>query len=283
MVFIGGVAVLMPLSTKKCVAATLAWGFGVLAMSASALAGDDYDTSSNTTYSIVTTSGGEVTNGAWEGYSGAYFSFNRDFSRDGWIGRIYGAGGRYDYEFNDGPDYVTVDGTYWNADVMFGYLWVRGGLDFAVLLGGDFQERRAVAVSTDPFFSGREREDEFGFKVAADLETNGEDNSPIYVSLGGSYSTAFDTYYALGRVGYNFDGFTLGPEAWAMGDDSGDAQRVGGFLMFDREIGTVYSRITVSGGYQFADDGFAGEFGSEGGYAAIELSLALGETRGPLK
>lgn len=273
----------MALLKKRCVAATLAWGLGVVMTSAPALAGDDYNDYNNTTYSIVTTSGGEVTNGAWEAYSGAYFAFNRDFSRDGWIGRIYGSAGRYDYEFTDGPDYVTVDGNYWNADVMFGYLWVRGGLDFSVLLGADFQERRAVAVVTDPFFSGREREDEFGFKVAADLETNGEGNSPLYLALGGSYSTAFESYYALGRIGYSFDRFTIGPEAWVMGDDSGDAQRLGGFLKLDHEIGTVASRITVSGGYQFADEGFAGEFGSEGGYATIELTLALGETRGPLK
>lgn len=264
-------------------AATLAWGLGAWVASAPALA-DDFEPSSDTTYSIVTTSGGEVTNGAWEGYSGAYFAFNRDFSRDGWIGRIYGAAGRYDDELRDGPDYLTVDGDYWNGDVMFGYLWVRGGIDFTVLLGADYQDRKAVVVSSNPLFSGREQEDEFGFKVAADLETNGEGNSPLYLSLGGSYSTAFETYYALGRIGYNFDRFTFGPEVWALGDDSGDAQRLGGFLKLDHEIGTVASKITVSGGYQFADNGFAGEFGSEGGYATIELSFALGENRSsPLK
>lgn len=273
---------MLDLSKKKCVAATIAFGFGACVASIPALAQEDYE-SSDVAYSIVTTSGGEVTNGAWEGYSGAYFAFNRDFSRDGWIGRIYGAAGRYDHEFNTDLDHVTVDGDYWNGDVMFGYLWVRGGLDFAVLLGGDFQERKSVWVSMDPLFSGRERDDEFGFKVAADLETNGEDDSPFYVSLGGSYSTAFDTYYALGRVGYNFDRFTIGPEAWALGDDSGDAQRLGGFLKLNYELGTVASAITVSGGYQFTDDGFAGEFGAEGGYATLELSLALGEPRGPLK
>lgn len=267
---------------RNCTAA-LALALGAAAVSIPASAGDDYEPYGDVKYSIVTISGGELTKGAQEGYGGAYYAFNRDFSRDGFIGRIYGAVGQYDHEFDMGFDHVTVDGDYWNGDLMFGYLWVRGGLDLSVLVGGEYQERKAVMVSTDPFFSGREKDDEFGFKVVADIESNGNDGSPYYVALGGSYSTAFETYYALGRLGYDFDRFTLGPEAWAIGDDSGDVQRLGGFLKLDFELGTVASMITVSGGYQFADNGFAGEFGEEGGYATLELRMALGEPRAPLK
>lgn len=269
---------------RSKLAAASAWALGACIMSNSVFAGDGYNPFDNVTYSIVTISGGEFSNGAQEGYSGAYFAFNRDFSRDGVIGRIYGSFGRYDHEFDDGYDHVNVDGEYWSGDLMIGYLWVRGGLDFSVLVGGDYQGRKAVALSTDPFLSDRDREDEFGFKVFADIESNGNGNSPIYFNLGGSYSTAFDTYYALGRLGYRFDDrFTLGPEAWALGDDSGDVQRVGGFVNLDFEMGTVAGMITVSGGYQFSDQSFAGEFGEEGGYATVELRMALGEHRSPLK
>jgi len=264
--------------------AALATALGACLVSSPAFAGDDF-ADAEVAYSIVTISGGELTNGAREGYSGAYYSFNRDFSRDGFIGRIYGSVGRYDFEYDAGGQNGTVDGDYWSGDVMFGYQWVRNGLDFSVLLGGDYQDREAVLVDpVDPINSGRYKDDEFGFKVLAEVESNGNGNSPIYFNLGGSYSTAFDTYYALGRLGYSFDHLTIGPEAWALGDDSGDAQRLGGFAMLDFDLGTTASTITVSGGYQFAEDGYAGEFGEEGGYVTVEFSMALGEHRSvPLK
>lgn len=278
-------------------AAALASVFGVCgALATPGLAADlngghgDYspyaDSNGNITYSIVSVSGGEITNGAWESYTGAYYAFNRDFGRDGFFGRIYGSVGGYEYDNSFGPFTEKVDGDYWTGDVMFGYLWVRGGLDIAVMLGGEYQERKRTDLFEfgGPFgFGFRDEDHEWGFKVGASIETNGNDNRPIYLALDGTYSTAFETYYAMGRLGYDFGRFTFGPEAWALGDDSGDAQRVGAFLKLDFDMGTVSSTIIASGGYQFADDGFAGEFGEEGGYGTLEFRMALGEYRAPLK
>lgn len=274
------------MAIKKSTTA-LAWAFAAGLIATPAFAGDDgfyHPSYGDLAYPIVTFSGGELTNGAREGYSGIYYGFNRDLGQDGWIGRIYGSIGDYDYDygpgqgpFGNGPG--SVDGDYWTGDIMFGYLWVRNGFDFSVLVGAEYYDRESVTVDPNPNFNGRDDEDEFGFKVVADIESNDLSNSPLYFALGGSYSTAFDNYYSLARVGYSFDRFTIGPEAWALGDDSGDAQRLGGFLKLDFEIGTVATTIIGSGGYQFADDGFAGEFGEEGGYATIEFRMALGERR----
>ncbi len=252
------------------------------------------DSNGDVVYSVVTVSGGEITNGAWESYTGAYFSFNRDFNRDGFFGRIYGSYGSYEDStrgFLDEdppvPGRLRVDGDYWTGDLMLGYMWVRGGLDIAVMFGGEYQKRKATAI----FFpdgevlgiGGRATDNEWGFKVGASIETNGNDNRPIYFALEGTYSTAFESYYALGRLGYDFGRFTFGPEVWALGDDSGDAQRVGGFLKVDIPFGTTYSTLIGSAGYQFANEGIAGEFGAEGGYATVELRTAFGENRAPLK
>jgi len=248
------------------------------------------DSNGDVVYSIVTVSGGEITNGAWESYTGAYFAFNRDFNRDGFFGRIYGSYGSYEDRTSvDAPvaGRSKVDGDYWTGDVMLGHQWVRGGLDIAIMLGGEYQKRKR----TELFYPGglppaegfRDTDHEWGFKVGASIESNGNDNRPVYFALEGTYSTAFESYYALGRVGYDFGRFTFGPEAWALGDDSGDAQRVGAFLKLDIPFGTTYSTLIASGGYQFANESFAGEFGSEGGYAAIELRTAFGEYRAPLK
>jgi hypothetical protein len=249
------------------------------------------DANGDVVYSLVTVSGGEITNGAWESYSGAYFSFNRDFNRDGFFGRIYGSYGSYEdstaFTFEGDPGRLHVDGDYWTGDLMLGYMWVRGGMDISLMLGAEYQERKSTVmgfVAGLPVgFGFRDKDHEWGLKVGASIETNGNDNRPIYFALEGTYSTAFESYYALGRLGYDFGRFTFGPEVWALGDDSGDAQRVGGFLKVEIPFGTTYSTIIGSGGYQFANEGIAGEFGAEGAYATVELRTAFGESRAPLK
>lgn len=102
------------------------------------------------------------------------------------------------------------------------------------------------------------------------------------------YSTAFDSYHALARVGYDFGYFALGPEGWVLGDGSGDAQRLGGFLKFDfPELGTFYGELLLSAGYQFvngSDNDMSGNFGEEGAYATINFKTAFGRRHpAPLK
>jgi hypothetical protein len=232
-----------------------------------------------TPYSSVAISGTDVSRNADYYYSGFYYALNRDLSRDGFLVRVLGVRGFYEYDLADlGFFTLGVDSNYWIGDAMIGYQWVRGGVDVSALIGVEYQDHDLSFPDPSNPLQGSE----VGFKVAADIESNGNDNSPWYFALGGSYSTAFDSYYALGRIGYKFGRFTVGPEAWALGDVSGDAQRLGGFLAFDVKLGDTLGNISFSGGHQFADDDESdglffdgGRNFSEGGYATVKFSLAF--------
>ena len=229
----------------------------------------------DTTYSTVAISGVDVSRNADYYYSGVYYALNRDLSRDGFLVRVLGVRGFYEYDLFD-AGVIDVHANYWVGDAMIGYQWVRGGVDVAALIGVEYQDHSLSL----PDFTNPLQGSEVGFKVAADIESNGNDNSPWYFALGGSYSTAFDSYYALGRIGHKFGRFTVGPEAWALGDVSGDAQRLGGFVAWDVKLGDTLGNISFSVGHQFSDgdDGSSIEGGrnfDEGTYATAKFSLAF--------
>jgi len=239
-----------------------------------ALAGDGSlkDNNAEMTYPLVTVSGLDVTRNAYESYSGIFYAFNRDLNRDGFVLRLLGTYGKYDYNDLLGGEH---DAKYWQGDAMLGYQWVRGGVDIAVYLGADYQHHKIKP--DDPF--NELRGSEAGFKIAGDITTNDENTSPYYLQLAGSYSTAFETYYGLGRVGYKFGRVAAGPEAWLLGDVTGDAQRLGAFLSFDVPLNkSMYGTLAISSGYQFGDDdNYGGRNFDNGVYGTLEFRIAFGE------
>lgn len=257
------------LSAGRTAKVALAVIFGAYALPASA---GSYEPAGDLAYPLVVVSGIEVVERGHESYTGLFYALNGDLDRDGIVLRMHGSYGDFDYRTGAGK----IDGDYWQGDVMLGYQWVRSGFDFGVYVGVDYQD---YDLSPDDPTSDL-RGDEVGFKVALDLESNGNDNSPFYLAIRGDYSTAFDSYYALARVGYDLGRFTVGPEGWLLGDESGDAQRLGGFLKLDLpELGTVSSELLLSAGYQFVDDSNkkkGGNFGEEGAYATINFKTAFG-------
>jgi hypothetical protein len=234
-----------------------------------------------TVYSHIIFSGGEISKDSWEGYTGTIIALNRDLSKDGVLVRMMGSYGRYDYDLG-GTNY---DGRMWQGDVMIGYQWIRDRVDIGFYVGVDHINHKISPVDATNPVSGSET----GFKVAGDIETRTiELNLPHYFALEGSYSTAFDTYYALGRIGLHRSNVIFGLEGWLLGDETGDAQRVGGFVMWERKVRPdLLAEVTLSGGYQFVDnDGtLCGSFfGSEGGYANMNLAFKFGDHRArPLK
>ena len=96
------------------------------------------------------------------------------------------------------------------------------------------------------------------------------------MALNGSYSTAFDTYYVLGRVGRTFGRFTVGPEAWALGDITGDAQRLGAFLSMEIPMGHTTGTLTFSAGRQFGDELLAGKGFDDGAYGTVNFRMPFG-------
>jgi hypothetical protein len=226
-------------------------------------------------------SGGEVAKNSWEGYDGGIFALNRNITTNGVLVRAMGSYGKYDY---DGGGLGTVDGKMLQGDLMLGYQWVTPDRHFALYAGVD-----SIHHDLDPNDPlNPVRGSDTGFKLAMELESNR--SLPFYYALEGSYSTAFDTYYLLGRLGANRNGLIFGPEAWALGDETGDATRLGAFLSFNTNlIRDHYSEVTVSAGYQWVDNDLVNcgtFFGSEGAYATLNFAIYLGGDRGghvPLK
>src|SRR5262249_13015181 len=85
-----------------------------------------------------------------------------------------------------------------------------------------------------------------GFKVQADVWVNPTERTLVYAL--GSYSTAFNTYYAVGRLGYDFlsNGVFFGPEVGGLGNDRTDQFRLGAHLS-DIKVGSA--KLTISGGW----------------------------------
>jgi len=148
-------------------------------------------------------------------------------------------------------------------------MFVGNGGSLTISVGVDHQNHDLTP--NDP--ANSVRGSETGFKVAADLNREGEHH---LLSVIGNYSTAFDSYWTRGRLGLKHNRLTIGPEAIALGDEGFDAQRVGAFATATLHL-NPYSPmdVTVSGGFQFSDDdnGF-GSRGGDGGYAAVNFSFA---------
>ena len=219
-----------------------------------------------------------VERGSWflgyDGVSGANFfvagmmiALDGDQSRDGWVVRSEAS--RVDYDLDPG------DGRGYQADALPGYRFVGSQGSGGIYAGVDWQNYRLKP--DDP--TEEVRGTQWGFKVAADVETSGD--LPYYFGLDGSYSTAFATYWVRGRAGLNRNGMTFGPEAIAMGDEGFDAQRLGGFVTFKLDLlpGHPSFDVTMSGGHLFLGDsngsGTGGAGGSEGTYGSIVISTSF--------
>jgi hypothetical protein len=209
--------------------------------------------------------GYDVVKGARYVYDGILVALNGDLGKDGFAIRAYGA--RVDFDLDPG------DGRGYQADIMLGYLFNFRDLSASVFVGPDWQN---IKLSPDDP-TAEVRGTEFGVRVSADLAT--ADKLPYYLNLSGSYSSAFNTYWSRLRLGLNRQALTFGPEFIAMGNDSFDAQRVGGFAKFKLPLIPQRSfEVTVSAGHQFVSgsgNGTEGTGGSEGTYGAIGFSTTF--------
>jgi Cellulose biosynthesis protein BcsS len=200
-------------------------------------------------------------------YDGIIVALNGDLGRDGFFVRAYGSLDNFDR--NPG------DGRQWQGDVALGYMFSRNKIDFDIYAGVDYQNVRLRP--DDP--TAEVRGTEWDFKIGAGIET--EKELPYYFRLEGNYSTAFNSYWARARVGLRRDRFTFGPEASVVGDEDFDAQRVGGFVMFDLQLPRFRPvEVTVSAGHQFVSGGenggaTGGIGGSSGTYGLVNLSVSF--------
>ena len=212
-------------------------------------------------------SGIDFVEGATYTYSGIIVATNGDLARDGVLVRLYGSWVGYDLDPGDGRGL--------QGDAMIGYKFTRGPVWGSIFVGVDVQD--FDLSPDDP--TARVRGSETGFKVSGDLAT--VYGSPVHASIGGSYSTAFNSYWARARLGAFRNRITVGPEAIAFGNIDYEARRLGAFVTF-HDLNPFSYRpfdLTFSVGHQWVGDdngggGLVGGFGGgEGIYGTIAFSM----------
>lgn len=202
---------------------------------------------------------------AWYGYLGATHAVHGDLYKDDWMIRGSVGGGNYDYDTTAVAS-GNVDSDVVAADLMVGYQHYfptnagtgKGRVSFYA--GADFQDH-----DLDNFdASNSVRGNQFGAKAL--LEVIGDLTQHTSADVAGTYSTAFDTYWSRGRIGYNPGKVRIGPEVVFLGNDEFDQQRYGAF--FDRIVVSDNVWLSLSGGYANSR-----RRGDDGGYGDVSLTV----------
>jgi hypothetical protein len=203
--------------------------------------------------------GAAVDKSGWFADIGTVGAFNRNLNLPGWLFRARGGGGHYEYNrtttLKQGVDYQV-------GEFMLGYQWFMGQTRVSVYGGANVEHHD----NPDP--NARVKGTKWGGKVQAEMFSN--INPTWYSLLLGNYSTAFDSYFVLGKLGYRINpAVSIGPEAAALGNERFDAARAGGFVAF--EI-TSSASIIVSGGYSW-DERRNSLNDNSGGYGTVHARL----------
>jgi hypothetical protein len=184
-------------------------------------------------------------------YGAATFALGGTLQQSGVRLRLEGLGGTYGFE--QAPTNVTTTGKQYEGGALIGYQQVWNWGSFGYYVGANVRENTVPSV--DPTSTGLGTK--VGFKGAVDAYL--VPAPATMVSFYGSYSTAYDAYYARFRAGYSLFGFGyLGPEVSVLGDDYYNQARVGAHLS-GMQIGAL--QFGVSGGYAWErsyKDGYYG-------------------------
>jgi hypothetical protein len=252
-------------AVRKCIAATCAVA-ATIGLASNASAQDAaYRPSTVSTFSGVDFAPDSRTT-----YAGIVVSLQGNLDKSGFVFRAYGGNGDYDYR----SDGTKFDGDDVDLDAGIGYLFVTTRFTAAVYAAVNYRD-----IDITPFDPTNDVQgDETGFRVIGELDSSEED--PFYYSFGGAYSTAFDSWYAMLRLGYNAKRFAFGPEGLVSGEEGDETQRLGGFVTYRFDlIPTVPAQVTAYGGKQFVEDddgdgeGFTSS-GGEGAYGGVSFSLS---------
>jgi len=228
----------------------------------------------------ISYAGVEGANHAWAFYTGALAKLNGGFYTDGFVLRSEGIIADYDYRATGDPNTTAdpgasapagtrIDAKDRSLDVMLGYQWVRDRWSATAYIG---YEVRDVHLSPDDLHNDVRGTDS-GLKVAFELETDDTSDDRFYGSFETSYSMAFNSYWAQGRLGYNFqkmfgaESVIFGPEASVLDDDGDVATRVGAFTTLRYNVTPkIPMRLTFNIGNQFVNDSGESRSGGEGLY-----------------
>jgi Cellulose biosynthesis protein BcsS len=172
-------------------------------------------------------------------YGATTFALGGTLQQSGLRLRLEGLGGTYGFE--QAPTNVTTTGKQYEGGALVGYQQVWNWGSLGTYIGANVREN--TVPSTDG--TGSSLGTRVGFKAAVD--TYLLPTPAMMMSAYGSYSTAYDAYYARLRAGYSVFGFGyLGPEFAVLGDDYYNQTRVGAHLT-GMQLGAL--QVGVSGGY----------------------------------
>lgn len=190
-------------------------------------------------------------------YAGVVHHFSGDLLSDGFLFRafVYKA----DYEYTIESTNIDVDASADGADVMIGYQKVMDDYAIRGYVGLDYEDHD---LSPDNAFDSN-RGSDTGIKAQFEYETDYA--SPKYASFIASYGTAKDRYWGRLRVGREFSGYVIGPEALLTGDDEYDEKRIGAFVTARKFLPVSFS---VSAGYSDSGD----ERADSSAYLNLEIS-----------
>jgi hypothetical protein len=181
------------------------------------------------------------------GYIGVLYAPN-GMEQSGLRLSAFGLSGRYSYQ----GDTEQFRGKFVSTDALVGWSHVFNNGALTLAVGVNYQDHRVTP--SDP--ANTVQGSKIGFKVQGDLWVN--PTSKTLVFLLGSYSTAFDTYYGVGRLGYDFAGagVFVGPEVGGQGNDRTDQFRLGAHV----------SGITLGAAKLGVSSGWMRERGEGGGW-----------------
>lgn len=194
------------------------------------------------------------------GYIGGVKAMNGDLSKSGVLLRGMLSYGEYDY----GTTAVAggkVEGDAIGAELGIGYQWVNPGNRFSLYGGIDHQDHDLSPNDSSNDVRGAKT----GAAIQAEVETLG---SPWYGALIGKYSSAYDSYWTRGRVGYAFGNLTVGPEVILGGNKEYDESRYGLFL--NTSISKSLS-LSLSAGHRNAKGDNARD-DQTSGYVAVSVT-----------
>jgi len=189
-------------------------------------------------------------------YGNLYFGVDWTSHRSlaGYMGVLYAPGGMEqsglrlaafgllgDYRYLGG-DGELFRGKFASVDGLVGWSKVFENGAVTLSIGANYQDHRIRPFDADNTVVGSKT----GFKFQGDLWVNPTERTLVYALA--SYSTAFSTYYSVGRLGYDFlsNGVFFGPEVGGLGNDRTDQFRVGAHLT-DIKLGPA--KVTLSGGW----------------------------------
>lgn len=209
--------------------------------------------------------GGTVfSNHFFGGYVGALWALNE--TRNTWIDgpllRFDGIAGRYTYNTTAFPN--TRVPTYL-ADMMLGYRWKIGEGLLSGYVGPVWEE------NDNPDPSAAVRGGKGGVRGIVDYSATFSNAYQVYAQ--GAYSSPFQTYFAMARVGLRpFAKVWVGPETqfFSIRGPYREA-RLGGYLTVE----TGFGEITFNGGYAHPVSTSAGSSSADGYYAGIYLGYSL--------